>query len=277
MKISVFYEHIVEASAQTGKSVSEICRLAASYGIRGVEIEDKRLFGENYIVKEKILTDLKEADMEISCIYGFYDFSHEDKIQRAYDLIDNAYDLGIKKIMPIPGFIQENEAEIYKECLDKMIYAMNQICSYAKEKKIMVVLEDFDDKIAHFSNAKGLKYFMDQVPDLYCTFDTGNFLYSEEDSLEVLPMFLDKIGHVHCKDRSLTEVKGEEFKATIAGRNMFSSPVGSGIIKMREIIEKIKESGYDDYFAIEHFGSLDQLGFMKKSAEWLNGKEFKKI
>lgn len=133
----------------------------------------------------------------------------------------------------------------------------------------MVVLEDFDDKTAHFSTAEGLKYFMEQVPELYCTFDTGNFLYSEEDSLEVLPMFLDRIGHVHCKDRSFSEVKGEEFKATIAGRNMFSSPVGSGMIKMKEIVEEIKRSGYDDYFAIEHFGSLNQIGFMEKSAEWL--------
>ena len=267
MKMSVFYEHIAEAAVQTGKSVSEICKLAASYGISGVEIEDKRLLNE----REEILEVLSDAGFEISCIYGFFDFSHDDKIERGYQFVDLAKELGVKKIMPIPGFIQddEREPEVYQKCLAKMIDAMNQICAYAKEKDVIIVLEDFDDKIAHFSNAEGLKYFMDHVSGLYCTFDTGNFLYSEEDSLEVLPMFLDKIKHMHCKDRSFTKVEGEECKATIAGRDMYSAPVGSGLIKMKEIIEIVKESGYDDYFAIEHFGSLDQLGFMKESAEWL--------
>jgi len=267
MKFSVFYEHIKEAAKQTGKSVSEICKLAASYGISGVEIEDKRLFNE----KKEVMDALNAAGLEISCIYGFYDYSHEDKIQRGYDFVDLASSLDVKKIMPIPGFIQDNEreSEVYQNCLDKMTDAMNKICAYAKEKNVMVVLEDFDDKIAHFSNAEGLKYFMENVSGLYCAFDTGNFLYSEEDSLEVLPMFLDKIRHMHCKDRSFKEVEGEEYKATIAGRKMYSAPVGSGIIKMKEIIDIVKNSGYDDYFAIEHFGPLDQLGFMEQSALWL--------
>lgn len=268
MKISVFYEHIADASLQSGRSISEVCKLAASFGISGVEIEDKRLFNE----EKEIMECLKEAGLEISCIYGFYDFSHDDKIQRGYDFVDLASRLGVKKIMPIPGFMQDNEREpeVYNKCLSKMIDAMNNICAYAKEKNVMIVLEDFDDKIAHFSNAEGLKYFMDHVSGLYCTFDTGNFLYSEEDSLEVLPMFLDKIRHMHCKDRSFTKAEGEEFKSTVGGRDMYSSPVGSGCIKMKEIIEAVKESGYDDYFAIEHFGALDQISYMKESAKWLN-------
>lgn len=268
MKISVFYEHIAEAAVQSGKSISEICKLISSWGISGVEIEDRRLINEgNYILEH-----LKQADMEISCIYGFFDFSHNDDVKRGYDFVNMASDLQVKKIMPIPGFICENEnsPEIYQGCLDKMIAAMKAICAYAKEKNVMVVLEDFDDMAAHFSNAAGLKYFLDNVPGLYCTFDTGNFLYSEEDSFEVLPIFLDKIKHVHCKDRSFSKKEDEEFKATISGRNMYSSPVGSGCIRMKEIIETIKENGYNDYFAIEHFGSLDHLSYMKESVEWLN-------
>ncbi len=50
---------------------------------------------------------------------------------------------------------------------------------------------------------------------------------------------------------------------------MYSCAVGSGCIKMKEIIEKVIGTGYDDYFAIEHFGSLTQLNDMIKSVEWL--------
>ena len=133
----------------------------------------------------------------------------------------------------------------------------------------MRVLEDVDDKIAPYSKTKGLKYFMDHVEGIHCAFDTGNFLYSEEDSFEVLPIFINKIGHMHCKDRTFEKKDGEVSKKTVKGREMYSCAVGSGCIKMKEIVEAVLKNGYDDYFAIEHFGSLCQLNDIEKSAKWL--------
>ena len=158
---------------------------------------------------------------------------------------------------------------IYQRKTEKMVRALNTISSYASENNVMLVLEDFDDKIAPYSNARGLKYFLDHVKGMKCAFDTGNFLYSEEDSYKLLPMFINQIGHVHCKDRSFRKKEGEIYKKTIKGREMYSCAVGSGCIKMKDIIEEILQSGYDDYFAIEHFGSLCQLKDMEESARWL--------
>ena len=76
MKLSVFYEHIIEAAKQENKSISEICKLASSFGIKGVEIENKRLFED----KKGVLSNLKEGNLEISCMYGFFDFSHSDDL-----------------------------------------------------------------------------------------------------------------------------------------------------------------------------------------------------
>lgn len=63
MKISVFYEHILEAAEQEQISVSEVFKKASSYGIKGIEIENKRLWEDG----EQIQKYLKEAHMEISC------------------------------------------------------------------------------------------------------------------------------------------------------------------------------------------------------------------
>ena len=59
MKISVFYEHIIEAAQQTSKSVTEICKLAVSYGITGVEIENTRLLE----IDNTALSVLKQATL----------------------------------------------------------------------------------------------------------------------------------------------------------------------------------------------------------------------
>lgn len=267
MKISVFYEHILEAAEQSSMSVLEICKNISSCGIMGVEIENVRLKEH----KEEIMKTLKQADMEISCIYGFYDFSHKENIENGLEIVDLARNVNAKKVMLLPGFITGIEflPFIYKCKVEKMVSALTAVCKYAKENDIMVVLEDFDDKKAPYSNVNGLKYFIDHVEGMKCAFDTGNFLYSEEDSLKVLPMFLDKIGHVHCKDRTFHKNEKETPKETIKGRQMYSCAVGSGCIKMKEIIEEIIKSGYDDYFAIEHFGSLTQLKDMQKSVQWL--------
>lgn len=267
MKISVFYEHIAEAAKQENKSVEKICQLASYCGISGVEIENTRLINE----KENVIRALKLSGLEISCMYGFFDFCHGQSIEDGFKMVDLADELKIKKIMLIPGFLKKYEflPFLYKSKVDKMIDILKNVCNYAKTKNIMVVLEDFDGKEAPFATSNQLLYFMKKVPGLYCAFDTGNFLYSEEDSFEILPLFIDRIGHVHCKDRTFQVKEGEVPKPTVKGRNMYSCAVGSGCIKMKEIVEKILESGYDDYFAIEHFGSLNQLKDMKDSAKWL--------
>lgn len=266
MKLSVFYEHIIEAAQQENKSISEICRMVSSFGIEGVEIENKRLLED----KKGVLDYLSAGNLEISCMYGFFDFSHSDDITPGLEMVNLADELHIKKIMLIPGFLTKIEflPVIYKYKVDKMISKLKKVVAYAKEKNIMVVLEDFDGNTAPFATAKQLTYFYKNIPDLYCAFDTGNFLYSEENALEVLPMFIDHIGHVHCKDRSFTVKEGETPKATIKGRDMYSAAVGSGVIPMKEIVEQILAKGYHDYFAIEHFGSINQLKDMELSAKW---------
>ena len=270
MKLSVFYEHILEAALQENKSVAEICKMASSFGIKGVEIENKRLTED----KEGVLSNLNAGNLEISCMYGFFDFSHSDDLAPGLHMVDLAEELHIKKIMLIPGFLKKVEflPIIYKYKVDNMVSKLKKVCTYAKEKNIMVVLEDFDDKIAPFATSKQMQYFYENIAELKCAFDTGNFLYSEEDALEVLPKFIHNIGHVHCKDRSFTVKKGETPKITVKGRSMYSAAVGSGVIPMKEIVQTILDEGYDDYFAIEHFGSMNQLVDMEKSANWFQNQ-----
>lgn len=267
MKFSVFYEHILEAAKQENRTIESICKEISTHDISGVEIENTRLMKE----KDKIMSVLKEADIEISCMYGFFDFAHTTGIEAGIEMVNLADELQIKKIMLIPGFLKKYEflPFFYKKKVDKMVKALKNICEYASKKGIMVVLEDFDGKEAPFATANQLTYFYNNIPELYCAFDTGNFLYSEENALEVLPMFLNRIGHVHCKDRTFKVKEGEIPKETIKGRKMYSCAVGSGCIPMKEIIDKIQETGYDDYLAIEHFGSLCQLQDMKSSVKWL--------
>ena len=66
MKISVFYDHIREAAEQSGKSMDEVFQKAASFGIKGIEIEDKVLMEEEEKIF-KLLQDFLIILMEMIC------------------------------------------------------------------------------------------------------------------------------------------------------------------------------------------------------------------
>lgn len=271
MKLTVFYQHICEAQRQTGKSLEEICALLKENGVHALEMD----YADFEKAPRRLYKKLKKAGMEINCCYKHFDWGNHPESVDYKKVLRRLSHFGIKYMLAIPGFVREGQDfESYRM---NMAGVLKDCCRYAKEKGVQVTMEDFDDDIAPFSKAKDLKWFMDRVPELACAFDTGNFLYQEEGALFVLPMFLDRVGYVHCKDRSFeANHPEEECKETIAGRKMYSAAVGSGVIPMAEIIKQIRDTGYDGAYAIEHFGSLQMLDDMIQSAKWLNallGKE----
>lgn len=154
------------------------------------------------------------------------------------------------------------------QALQSMAAALNAICDYAERKGIRVTMEDFDDIRAPFSSADELLWFLEQVPKLAITFDTGNFIYRGEDELEAFTKLKDRIIHVHCKDRSLEDSGGEP-RISASGIPLYPSPAGSGCIRIAEVLRLLKAEGYADTLAIEHFDAVDQLGYMEQSAAWL--------
>lgn len=262
MKISVFMEHIFEAAEQEKCSVNEILRKAAGLGISGVELDYGRLSAD-----EALPSLIRSEGLEIACVYAFFDFPHNKDFSYPESVIDTLKRHGVKSLMAIPGFIEKGD-DIEKAVSD-MYEGMNYLSEKAEKAEISLCLEDFDDEKAAFSTANGLLGFMKNVKNLGCTFDTGNFIYSGESEYEAFEKLEQYIVHLHCKDRSLEPKTGEEPKISLKNVPLYSSPVGYGVIGIEKITKKLLKSGYKGWFAIEHFGSMNQLSDIEKSAERL--------
>ena len=253
MKTAVFYEHILEGAKQSGKSVAELMEKCASWNIRGIEIGDA-LLREN---KEEIKAQGKKQ-------------------------IDLAEEFGVSKVLIIPGELSENESAALNALsaskeqtysymsenasLRNMVQALKELVAYGKEKNILVTLEDFDGPVQPFARMYQLLWFMENVPGLKFTLDTGNFAYSDEDAVQAYEVLKDYIVHVHCKDRNVDPALTGEHRYN---RGLLAAAVGSGYLPMKEILDRLKESGYEDYLAIEHFNAADQVAFMEQSAAFL--------
>lgn len=265
MKLSVFYDHILQAREQSGELLTTLLSDVKKSGIDAVEI---RL---TYLLEhEETAALLKEAGLTISCIYEFYEMEKRDETALIEKHVKTAVRFRVGRILVVPGFFTEKEAEGMRECLSdyaKMATYMEQdpkVLSMARglydavamgEKEgIVVTVEDFDDVRSPLFCINGIRWFMERIPGLRYTFDMGNFIYSKESAADALMLLRKRVAHVHCKDR------GEHFSSVAAG---------DGSIQVAELVGMLKESGYDDYLAIEHFDAPDQAGTIKRSAEFL--------
>ncbi len=266
IKISVFMEHIFEASEQEKCSVEDILGKVKAFGISGVELDYGRLSAD-----EKLPALIRSKGLDIACVYAFFDFSHSTDMSYGETVLNALEKHEIKRLMAIPGFISKNDDKT--KAVADMYSCMNRLSEMAEKKNISLCLEDFDDETAVFSTINGLRGFIENVNNLGCAFDTGNFIYSGEDEIKAFDILKKHIVHLHCKDRSAEPKENETPKISLQNKPLYSSPVGYGIISIEKIAKELIKNGYDGWFAIEHFGSQAQLSDIKKSAdklkEWL--------
>ena len=253
MKISIFYHHIVEAAKQVGCTEEEILKKIKEAGITAVELDRDAI--EN---PDKLLEILKKNAFSVSSIYGFYDFSRTEDLENCKKHIELARAMKSDKIMIVPGFYSKTDESVRKRELEQMIEGTRKLCKMADVNGMRATIEDFDDEKSPLCSLNGMITFLDEIPSLYVTLDTGNFIISGEDELEAFEKLKNKIIHVHCKDRAYDE-----------NGNVCPIPVGKGFIKMSEVLNELFRIHYDECLAIEHFGAENYLEFMIESAKWI--------
>lgn len=269
MKLSVFFDHILQAKEQTGKSLEVLLQGVRQAGIEAVEIRLAYLqeHGETMEL-------LQQADLKVSCIYEFYEMERVDESEKARKHIETAVKTGAGRVLVVPGFLKgfaskrmqhkmtdTRAIERFMSCnrqIQRMKEGLSYIAKLGQEQGIAVTVEDFDDKNSPLSGMRGIHWFLKQVPELMYTLDTGNYLFYGEDVLEAYELLQGRIAHVHCKDRQ------EGDNASVA--------VGTGYIPFEEILARLQARGYEGYLAIEHFDVADQEGCMKRSAAFLSAR-----
>lgn len=266
MKLSVFFDHILQAQEQTGKALEELLAGVKSAGIEAVEIN------LSYLCEHPcVLNSLKAAELGVSCVYEFYDMGRCDESEKARRHVDTAVSVGAKRILVVPGFLfgeaseamqkamteQEKIATFFENNAEikRMAEGLSFATKYGAERGVAITVEDFDDRNSPLAGMYGIQWFLEQVPELWYTLDTGNFLFYEEQVLDAFELLKDRIAHVHCKDRN--------------PENHASVQTGTGHIPFAEIVERLKQQKYGGYLAIEHFDVEGQEECMRGSAEFL--------
>ncbi len=253
IKLAVFFAHVQEATEQTGKPLQEILQTIKEWGISALEFDYEVLKPQETFFH----TLLEETGLEISSIYGFFDFGKQSVKSEDFNLIDLAVRLGCKNVMAIPGFYSSTNTSEREAEFCNMVAGMKELISYGSSQGVQVLMEDFDDPGSPFCSLEGLHRLMREAPDIGCTFDTGNFIYDTCNGWDAFQILSPYIKHVHFKDRM------EDFSP---------ASTGTGVMKIKEILNLLLENNYQGYISIEHFDAPDQLEYIRQSAKWIQSQ-----
>ena len=219
MEIAVFYHHLREAAREQQLTEEESLAWARSLGIRFVELDGSEFPDDREA--ERLAGLLRAADLGVSSIYMTYDWQARPEDLKQLRQIRVGQIFGARHIMPIPGFYTEEQTAQEERTdgqqglpdrqleLQNMIRGMESLCAEAEKAGIDVTMEDFDNARSPIRNMDGMDAFLEAVPALSVTLDTGNFRYSAEDALAAFHHFEEKfpgrVRHVHCKDRLIPD------------------------------------------------------------------------
>ena len=240
MKLSIFYHHLCAWAQQKDQSINSVLDTARSLGITHIEVDR-----DDIKDPQQFAALLAAHDLQVSSIYGFYDWvNHPDDFKDDLQL-RQAVLLHCDKIMIIPGFYSAaachdnaDHSSANSKALQKvreklrnklrstgksddgsdlrahedhlMQGSMRQMIERAAALGLTVTIEDFDLNISPICSSRGMLAMQQNAPSLRTTFDTGNFYYSGEDALDAMNALRGTISHVHLKDRLLLPSLPEE-------------------------------------------------------------------
>ena len=264
MQLSVFYHHILEAAAQTGLPVEDVLSKCAQAGICAVEMD-------LYHFSESInhLQLLNSVGIKAACVNNHYAMEKEFNEAQAIAHIRSAVTCGAMKILVVPGYLSEEEgkalsavihdrkatAEFLRDCpaAVRIAEGLKRITEMAYAEGVAVTVEDFDNITSPLSGLNALLWYLEEVPGLKCTFDTGNFITHNDDLYAAWAALKEQVIHVHVKDRGNGPVA-----------------IGDGTLPCGDILRIISEANTAEYMAIEHYGAPDQLNYIFRSASYIN-------
>lgn len=275
-RLSVFYDHILQAADQSGRTIPEVLAFCREQGISAVEIN----YGLFALEKEQIAPILADAGLSISCMYETFDLGRNSDLSLPRRMLEEAARQRTPRVLMVAGTLEPPEAAELSACsgsyeaacgflnqnaaAGKMAQSLSELTACAATLGVTVTLENFDGFLQPFARTYPLLWFMEKVPGLRYTLDIGNFAFSDEDVRQAAEVLKDYIVHVHCKDRAENPLVRGKFC-----HGLGQSPAGSGYLPMAEILDELKARDYRGYLTIEHFDAPDQLAYIRQSAAFL--------
>lgn len=225
------------------KEIKTFVELTAKTGYKKIDmiLQSIQLAG-----KEEIKKMLDTNGLTLNCII-YMGIAEND--ENTPEVVEIAEYFGCKKIMLVPGRIDENRSKAF----DRMVEVYTKAVHLASEKGIVCVIEDDPNIKIPMSTREELDALLNAVPGLRVVYDSANMLPVGDDPVQYYEYFADRTSHIHIKDMQIADSHPEGYaNPGTDGRFYINAPHKTGVVDFEALFAAIKKSGYNDTLAIEY-------------------------
>ena len=233
--ISIFCDHIGTMASQEKISFAEAAKQIKDAGCHGADVR--------VLQNPEHLRILDSLGFEHASAITDIDYGREgwEKVEEQTIAFMKEHDFS--RVLIVPALIREGTDEAGVAAIRSRIAAF---AARLSAQGLDPLVEDYDNPRSICYNTVRLDELFAVTPDLGLVFDTGNFIYCGDDTLESLGHFQGRTRHFHLKDRAAPD-------------NMTCVPIGTGCAPIEETVSRMVKSGYDGYFTVEQYGSRQML------------------
>ena len=243
-----------EAPETIREDYRKLFAMIAACGIPAVEVTSLELdlFGFDTVQEALNLAGLECACVIHMDMYAETDPArHEPIVTSAKEKILAAKALGAKYVMLALMAQPEAEQHSMSDLQESLIRNLQPIAAFGKQNGITISVEDTPDIRLPLCDSNDIRPLLDAVHDLSLTYDTGNMILKNEDTLSFYRTLNDRVVYVHLKDMAYTESREGSDPAS-DGRRVCTVLPGTGVIDFPSVLRELKQNGYNGWLMLEY-------------------------
>ena len=264
MKIAVSSYSFLGAMRDGRMTMMDVIPKAKELGFAGVEIVN---LGDSASIRQAaaaLRAQSEEYGIEIVSYMTSGNFLAEDlgaEIDKMKAEADICCALGAKK-MRHDACWAVDEGITFESALPRIAEGYRAVTEYAQTLGIKTMVENHGRFIQHSSRVKAVIEAVDHE-NFGWLVDVGNFLCVDEDPVTAVPVGMPLAMHLHAKDFHMKPGAARAPKmgwfGTAGGNHLRGAIFGHGNIDLESVFKTVRESGYDEWVALEFEGIEDCL------------------
>ncbi|MBM0066937.1 sugar phosphate isomerase/epimerase family protein [Alkalicoccobacillus gibsonii] len=268
MKAGISTYSLLEAIESGEMDILDVLHWTADHGGEHVEIVP---YGFTLVDNESLAAKVREKAEELGLLLSSYsmpaDFvkdteeEFEQEVDRVKKHVDLLHFMDIRHLRhDVTAFTlppEKRTIEYFENNLPRMVEGSQRIADYAAAFSITTTIENHGMAVQHSDRVQRVLQAVNK-PNFKTTLDIGNFMCVDEDPLVGVTKNLPYASLVHVKDFYIRPSyedpgAGKWFK-TANDNNLRGSIFGQGDLPVRELLKRIKQSGYDGFLTLEFEG-----------------------
>lgn len=252
MNYATFFAGVIEEGKLNGEAsaVAMMEKLAAA-GIIGTDMHSENLSMYGVAPIKKLHDDV---GMRVTCVFHIEHADYKNSavvkeiIGKSEKSIEDCASVGSKVLMAVPLIcVPHTCAQDREDTLKGVTEYVNGLSEISEKYGVTTAVENYSLTETALSYISDIEYVLNNATKVRYVFDSGNFWFGGDDTIEACKKFADKTVHVHLND--LIESKDGEFK--ICGKEAADVAIGDGILPNYEAIEILRNAGYKGPYTIE--------------------------